>query len=196
MKYIANILTDKKFTDSELYNVVNSKDKLIGDIPTLIIGWGYTKKMYPEANILDWKINDNIFWTYGKREKRNKYEENIDKFKKLSINKFIKSVKYQYYNLLTISEEEKRYIISLLCRDYKTHIYINCDMVYIFDDENNIVIGFSLRDIDYINNSRKKMFNIILRNKNNNVIDIKDTLSYDMKISLNECKYVIPYLYS
>jgi hypothetical protein len=196
MKYIANILTDKKFTDSELYNVVNSKDKLIGDIPTLIIGWGYTKKMYPEANILDWKINDNIFWTYGKREKRNKYEENIDKFKKLSINKFIKSVKYQYYNLLTISEEEKRYIISLLCRDCKTHIYINCDMVYIFDDENNIVIGFSLRDIDYINNSRKKMFNIILRNKNNNVIDIKDTLSYDMKISLNECKYVIPYLYS
>lgn len=196
MKYIANILTDKNFTDSELYNVVSSKDKLIGDIPTLIIGWGYTKKMYPEANILDWKINDNIFWTYGKREKRNKYEENIDKFKKLSINKFIKSVKYQYYNLLTISEEEKKYIISLLCRDSKTHIYINCDMVYIFDDENNIVIGFSLRDIDYINNGRKKMFNIILRNKNNNIIDIKDTLSYDMKISLNECKYVIPYLYS
>jgi hypothetical protein len=196
MKYIANILTDKNFTDSELYNVVSSKDKLIGDIPTLIIGWGYTKKMYPEANILDWKINDNIFWTYGKREKRNKYEENIDKFKKLSINKFIKSVKYQYYNLLTISEEEKKYIISLLCRDCKTYIYINCDMVYIFDDENNIVIGFSLRDIDYINNSRKKMFNIILRNKNNNIIDIKDTLSYDMKISLNECKYVIPYLYS
>ena len=196
MKYIANILTDKKFTDSELYNVVSSKDKLIGDIPTLIIGWGYTKKMYPEANILDWKINDNIFWTYGKREKRNKYEENVEKFKKASINKFIKSVKYQYYNLLTISEEEKKYIISLLCRDCKTHIYINCDMVYIFDDENNIVIGFSLRDIDYINSSRKKMFNIILRNKNNNIIDIKDTLSYDMKISLNECKYVIPYLYS
>lgn len=196
MKYIANILTDKKFTDSELYNVVNSKDKLIGDIPTLIIGWGYTKKMYPEANILNWKINDNVFWTYGKREKRNKYEENIDKFKKLSINKFIKSVKYQYYNLLTISEEEKKYIISLLYRDCETHIYINCDMVYIFDDENNIVIGFSLRDIDYINSSRKKMFNIILRNKNNNIIDIKDTLSYDMKISLNECKYVIPYLYS
>lgn len=196
MKYIANILTDKKFTDSELYNVVSSKDKLIGDIPTLIIGWGYTKKMYPEANILNWKINDNIFWTYGKREKRNKYEENVEKFKKASINKFIKSVKYQYYNLLTISEEEKKYIISLLCRDCKTHIYINCDMVYIFDDENNIVIGFSLRDIDYINSSRKKMFNIILRNKNNNIIDIKDTLSYDMKISLNDCKYVIPYLYS
>lgn len=152
--------------------------------------------MYPEANILDWKINDNIFWTYGKREKRNKYEENVEKFKKASINKFIKSVKYQYYNLLTISEEEKKYIISLLCRDCKTYIYINCDMVYIFDDENNIVIGFSLRDIDYINSSRKKMFNIILRNKNNNIIDIKDTLSYDMKISLNECKYVIPYLYS
>ena len=196
MKYIANILTDKKFTDSELYNVVSSKDKLIGDIPTLIIGWGYTKKMYPESNILNWKINDNIFWTYGKREKRNKYEENVEKFKKASINKFIKSVKYQYYNLLTISEEEKKYIISLLCRDCKTHIYINCDMVYIFDDENNIVIGFSLRDIDYINSSRKKMFNIILRNKNNNIIDIKDTLSYDMKISLNDCKYVIPYLYS
>ena len=58
MKYIANILTNRKFNDTELYNIVSKKEDLISDIPTLVIGWEFTKKMYPNANILDWKIND------------------------------------------------------------------------------------------------------------------------------------------
>ena len=52
MKFIANILTDKPFVNTELYNVVNDKDKLIDGIPTLVIGWEYTKKMYENANTI------------------------------------------------------------------------------------------------------------------------------------------------
>ena len=73
MKFIANILTDKPFTNAELYNVVSDKNNLIDGIPTLVIGWEYTKKMFNNANILDWEIDRNTYWTYGKREKRNKY---------------------------------------------------------------------------------------------------------------------------
>ena len=95
MRFIANILTDKKFINSELYNVVDNKDKLIDGIPTLVIGWGFTKKMYPNASILNWSIDNNIYWTYGKREKRSRYEENIEKFRQFAISNFIKSVKYK-----------------------------------------------------------------------------------------------------
>ena len=116
--------------------------------------------MYPNANILNWSIEKNIYWTYGKREKRNKYEENIDKFKRLAITNFIKTVIYKYYNLLTISNSDKNYLLNLLNRDNGSFIYLNNDMVYILDNE-NVVIGFSLRDMDYIGKERKKILSLI-----------------------------------
>lgn len=196
MKYIANILTDKPFISSELYNIVSDKNMLIDDIPTLIIGWEYTKKIYPNASILNWEINDNTFWTYGKREKRSKYEENIENFKKLSLEKFVKSVKYIFYNLLTISEDDKTYLSSLLRNSNGTVIYIKCDMVYILDKIKGCVIGFSLRDIDFLNGNRSIVLSCIFKNKNNIIIDNINNLSLDVKTLLNKCLYVIPFLYS
>lgn len=196
MKFIANILTDKQFNNNELYNVVDDKDKLIDGIPTLVIGWGYTKKMYPDASILKWSIDRNVYWTYGKREKRSRYEENIAKFRELAITRFIKSVRYKFYNLLTISDIEKEYIISLFIKDNGSIVYINYDMVYVLDSDENIVIGFSLRDLDYIGKDRKKIFSMIFKNKNNVIVDIKNLLSWETKTSLGTCSYVIPYLYA
>ena len=59
MRFIANILTDRKFNDCEFYNVVSKKEDLIENIPTLVIGWGFTKKLYPEANIINSKLEDS-----------------------------------------------------------------------------------------------------------------------------------------
>ena len=70
------------------------------------------------------------------------------------------------------------------------------DMVYIFDSENNVVVGFSLRDIDYMGKERKGIFSKIYRNPNNSIIDMKDTLTWDTKNALRNCNYVIPYLYA
>lgn len=195
MRFIANILTNKKFVNSELYNIVNEKDKLIDGIPTLVIGWGFTKKMYPNANILNWSIDNNIYWTYGKREKRSRYEENIEKFRQFAISNFIKSVKYKFYNLLIINNDEKEYIISLLLKNDGSIVYINYNMVYILDNNKDLVIGFSLRDIDYIGKDRKKILSLIFSNKKNIIVDIKETLSWETKNLLNNCGYVIPYLY-
>jgi hypothetical protein len=194
MKYIANILTDKQFSDNELYNVVSERDKLISGIPTLVIGWGYTKKMYPEANILNWKIDEDTFWTYGKRERRSKYDDNLIEFKKMSFMRFIKSIKYRFYSVLTSSEEEKEYIISLFTTPNGSLIYIKNDMIYILDG--SIVVGVSLRDIEYIGGDKKEYFSKIYSNKKNVIIDIKDDLTYDTKIFLSGHNYVIPYLYA
>jgi hypothetical protein len=152
--------------------------------------------MYPDASILNWSIDRNVYWTYGKREKRSRYEENIAKFRELAITRFIKSVRYKFYNLLTISDIEKEYIISLFIKDNGSIVYINYDMVYVLDSDENIVIGFSLRDLDYIGKDRKKIFSMIFKNKNNVIVDIKNLLSWETKTSLGTCSYVIPYLYA
>jgi hypothetical protein len=192
MKFIANILTDKPFVNTELYNVVNDKDKLIDGIPTLVIGWEYTKKMYENANILNWEIDRNTYWTYGKREKRNRYEENLEKFRELALYRFIKSVKYSYFNILIASNEEKQYVWSLIDTD-GTYVYLNNDMVYAFDEQENKVIGFSLRDIDYLKKDRKKVLSKIY--SNTNLIEVKDNLSWETKNALRNCSYVIPFLW-
>lgn len=192
MKFIANILTDKPFVNTELYNVVNDKDNLIDGIPTLVIGWEYTKKMYENANILEWEIDRNTYWTYGKREKRNRYEENLEKFRELALYRFIKSVKYSYFNILISSNEEKEYVWSLIDTN-GTYVYLNNDMVYAFDEQENKVIGFSLRDIDYLKKDRKKVLSKIY--SNTNLIEVKDNLSWETKNALRNYSYVIPFLW-
>lgn len=197
MKFIANILTDKPFTNAELYNVVSDKNNLIDGIPTLVIGWEYTKKMFNNASILDWEIDRNTYWTYGKREKRNKYEENLERFRQMSITRFIKSVNYRYSNILIADDDEKKYIFSLLDNDKDVlYVYLNNDMVYLFDNIDSSVIGFSLRDIDYLGKDRKRVLSKIYYNKNVQLIDIKDCLTWETKNALRNCSYVIPYLWA
>lgn len=192
MKYIANILTDKKFVDNNLYNVVDDKNKLINNIPTLVIGWEYTKKMFPNANILNWEIDRNTFWTYGNREKRNRYEENLKKFREISLIRLIKSIKYEFKSVLCMDKEEKINFLNCFKQE-NANVYINNDMIYLLNDVNK-VIGVSLRDIDYINGDRKKFLSDIY--KTCKVISLNnDNIAYDIKIIINKYSYVVPYLF-
>jgi hypothetical protein len=196
MRYIANILTDKKLNFNKLYNVVSDKNDLIEDIPTLVIGWEYTKNIFPNANILNWEIGDNFYWTYGNREKRNKYDENLEKFKTLAIKRFVKSVKYVYYNILTADNLLKAYILNII-ENIGSNLYIADNMLYIWDDNENVVIGISLRDIEYSGKDTKQIFSKIYKNPQNHIITInEDELTWDIRNSLRNYNYVIPYLFN
>ena len=123
MKYIANILTDKLFSDSELYNVVSSKDSLIEGIPTLVVGWEFAKLNYPKVSVIDWKIEDGVYWTFGNRERRSAFEDRTKKFKEMAINQFIKSVEYRNVNILTSTNEEKTEFMKTLSCSEGVKIY-------------------------------------------------------------------------
>ena len=101
MKYIANIITKNKLEVSSFFNVSKSLEDIDVSIPTLIIGWKDVKDFFPEQNILENKICDNIFWTFSKREKRHKYEEDLEKFS-LHVNEYInKVINYHFFNLVS-----------------------------------------------------------------------------------------------
>lgn len=194
MRYIGNIITNKSFKDKELYNIVKSQKDIIMGLPTLIIGWEEAKKLYPEANILDWKINDNTFWTFSNRERRSRYEENLKKFKDYAIRKMVKSLDYRFFNVITSTVEEKREFFDMIKSGREFSTYICNDMLYICDNENRIVHGILLTDIDYIGNDRNKIIKSLNRE---NIENLKgeDFITYEMKKQLANYSYAIPYIY-
>ena len=80
MRYIANIITKSKINLGSFFNITNDLNNVDKSIPTLIIGWDEVKKIFPEQNILEKKIDDMLYWTFSKREKRYQYEIDLENF--------------------------------------------------------------------------------------------------------------------
>lgn len=195
MKFIANILTDKKFTGNELYNVVNSKELLIPDIPTLVVGWEFTKSLYPDVDITDWVIDDNTYWTFGNREKRSVYEDRIEKFKNIAINSVISSVKYKFINILADKQSAKEFISKVDAESGITSYYYN-GIVYVYIPSEGVVYGISLRDIDYVGNNPKTFLSQLNGKENVKSVTTDGVISPETKFSFNGNNYVMPYILS
>lgn len=197
MKYIANILTDEPFNEGELYNVVRDKEKLIPGIPTLIIGWERTKAEYPDASIIEWKVADNVYWTYGKYERRDKYEVNVKKFQDLSFKKFVESLEYVFYDVLLTPPERFESFLASLGSDNQKTIYVTGDMMYLYYNGTNKVVGLSLRDCDYLNEfTKKRIFSSVYNSNTVNLLKNNDEISKEIRYKAKGRAYILPYLYS
>ena len=197
MKYIANILTDEPFNEGELYNVVRGKEELVPDIPTLIIGWERTKTEYPDASIIEWKVADNVYWTYGKYERRDKYEVNVKKFQDLSFKKFVESLEYAFYDVLLTPPERFESFLASLGSDNQKTIYVTGDMMYLYYNGTNKVVGLSLRDCDYLNEfTKKRIFSSVYNSNTVNLLKNNDEISKEIRYKAKGRAYILPYLYS
>jgi len=194
MRSIANILTDGHFENDGLYNVVREPDCLIPGIPTLVIGWEKTKRLYPSASIIEWRIDENTYWTWGNRERREVQERDLIRFRKIAINRFVMSMKYVFLNVFTVSHKTIEKFLDSLKDDRKKYIYGCNDIIYIYYEGNNNIIGFSLYDIDYADMDRKEFFRSMYSGKNN--VFIKDEIPYKIKNEFKNRLYILPYLYS
>ncbi len=197
MKYIANILTDEPFSESELYNVVRDASDLVKNIPTLIIGWDKTKELYPDASIIEFKIADNVYWTYGKYEKRDKYEVNVKKFQDLAFKKFIDSLTYLFYDVISEGSERFDRFIGMLQSNTQKTVYTTGDMLYIYLDYTTKVLGISLRDCDYIDETyKKRIFSALYNNTSVKILKNNAEISKEVRFKTRGITYILPYLYS
>lgn len=198
MKYIANILTDRPgdLSFNELYNVINDTQDIIPNIPTLIIGWDKTRKIYPNASIIEWEIKENMFWTYGKFEKREKFEENIERFNKLAFRYLVDKVTYVFYDVFLGGESKFKSFLNSLESNENKVAYISNDILYLSYGSSLKVIGVSLRDCDYINeNYRKRIFSVIYNCKTVHLLNKNEEVDKNIRYKIRGKEYLIPYLF-
>ena len=196
MKYLANILTTENFDDKTYYNVVSGEENLIDGIPTLIVGWERAKQLFPDASILNWKINDDTYWTYGKRVRRENNERDIKRFKELVINRAVKNIEYWFFNVLTADKEEKIRFNIILSDSRVKYALISNNMLYVYFPETSEVTGVSLSDIEYSGMDSSKLLRKIKNNPAVKIVNERDFVSFETRELIKNKKYMIPYLSS
>ena len=196
MKTLGYIISKRKIKEKvNFVEVVDNIEKI--DDPTkpfIIIGMNEAKKLVDDFNALEKQLDEDVFWTFSKTERRVDYERDLENFYDYILYKNINNIKYYYINILNIKYNKIKKLIIIINSKDKKYIYISKNMIYIY--YNNNILGLSIKIIKYINLKIDKIIKKI-RNNSNNIIYTNDYfLDERIKNMITNKKYVIPYFMS
>lgn len=197
MKKLGYIVSKRKINNLvDFVGVVDDVSKIEDPTkPFIIVGLEEAKKVSPNFSILNKRLDIDVFWTFGKTERRVEYERDLDKFYDYVLNKSIDNIKYYYINILTIKYSKIKNLLNIINSEEKKYIYTSNDMIYIYNNK-NYILGISIKILKYININIKKIYKILYNNKNNIIYNNDSFLNSKMKKVINNKKYVIPYFIS
>lgn len=163
------------------------------DLPVLIVGREFSKKLNVKTSILKKKIDSNTFWTYSSKEKKSEYTDDIEFFKNFCITKFLNGIKYYYIDPFSMNMSSMKRMVSKIKELKSGLIYDNKDMGYILF--NDTIFGLHWKTLEYVGISKEKIFKY-LKNNNFNVLPKDEifNICIDETKKLNNIK-VLPYLY-
>jgi hypothetical protein len=192
---IANIISDNKLDLLEEFNQIKLIEESIPGIPTLIIGWDKVKKKYPDYDILNRKISDNLYWTFKKIEKRDLHEEDLFFFIKNTYLNLIKDIDYIFIDPIQLSKKSLLKIIRKILNENKIISFKNEKMVYIYCDK--YIFGVDLKLINFIGYDAEKIERKIIKKSNVFLSNNNIFIEYKIRLEMidNQIRY-IPYLYS
>lgn len=192
---IANIISKNSINVSQDFNVVESMDKIIHGLPTLIIGVDLTELLYPDFDILDRCIEENMYWTFKKTEKRDNFNQDLDWFITKVYTDLIKKVNYVYIDMI---QYKKQTLIKIVRKIYSLKnivTFIHNDMVYLYGD--NIIFGLDLKLAKYMGMNVIKLKDKIKLISTDFLSDSEILIEYKNIVdTLNGKIRIIPYLYS
>ncbi len=171
----------KKFTDD--------------GVPTIVVGKKRAVELFGAENVhvLDRSINDHVSWTYAKNERRNEYEEDIDKFKKSITKKLKSNVSYYFVNIFTERYSFFKKMLKWIDSDKKKSVYLTDKHVYIYGGKN--VIGLSLGDFDYAGIDSDKIVDRIKKNPSNFVFTDEDFNGETERKVISDNNLIVPYIH-
>lgn len=194
MKF-ANIVSTTQINVPQDFNVVQSMDEIIHGLPTLIIGFDLTDKLFPNYDVGNIKVTDNVYWTTKKTESRDKHNIELEWFKHFAYHELIKDINYIFVDPIQYNKKSLLKILKKIYTIPNKISYQHNDMIYIYSDK--FIFGVDLKLIKYIGLDISK---IKLK-----IINISSVFLEDSDIFI-EYKYIIddmenqvrflPYLYS
>ena len=192
---IANIVSKNSVDVSQDFNVVDSIDNIILGIPTLIVGFDLTESLYPDFDILDICVKDNIYWTFKKIEKRDKYNEDLDWFITKVYSDLTKDINYIFVDPILLKPKT---LIKIVRKIYSIEFlttYVYNDMLYIYGDK--IVFGIDLKLFKFIGFNTKKLKDKIIHISTDFLDDDDILIEYKNIVETlgNSVRY-IPYLFN
>ena len=194
---IANIVCEREVKIDNKFNLINSINNSIPNLPTLIVGVDNAKKYVGNSNklsYLDRKLNTNTFWTFNRMEKRDLFEEDLFYFIEFSYNELLKDIKFDFIDLILSDSDKINKVFNKIKTSNNVITFSYGNMVYIHI--NHMIYGFDLRQVDYIGKSKtifigkiKDMSNVFLQ-------DEKILIEYKKELYMfnDEIKYV-PLIY-
>lgn len=156
---IANIVINTPLKVNHKFNVVDSFDKIIEGIPTLLVGLENVRKIDPKPDFLERKLSDNIFWTFTKKEKRVLFEEDLFYFMEAVYVGIIRKTKYKFIDLIQLKSDKVLETLDNIKKIEKITTLKHEDMLYVYGD--NTIFGFDLKQVRYIGSKEDKLINII-----------------------------------
>lgn len=192
---VANIVSTNKINVSDEFNVVTSMDKIIHGLPTLIVGIETVIKKYPDFNILNICLEPNVYWTFKRTEKRDKFEEDLNWFISKVYNDMMKDIVYIFVDPIQHRPRTLIKIIRKIASLKDPITYVHEDMIYVYGER--MIFGIDLKLLRYMHVNVDKIKNKI-RDKSLVFLDDKKILiEYKKNVEIlgNKVRY-IPYLYT
>lgn len=192
---IANIVTTTKVNVSNEFNVVKDISEIIPNLPTLVIGYQWVNKNYPDFDITNNQINENLYWCFKKTESRDKHDETIIWFMNKIYKDLVSKIPYVFIDPINYSGVKLIKIIRKIYSLDKITTFINNEMVYIYGG--GVIFGVDLKLLKYMGFNVEKLKNkiktksTVFLSENNILIEYKKHVE-----SLEKQTRYIPYLYS
>lgn len=193
MRYIGNIITKGRLEMGAFFNITSDFNSVDTNIPTLIIGWSEVKELFPNQNILENRITDNISWTFSKREKRHQFEKDIINFINNTIKRVNDTVKYSFFNFILASHDRRNRFISYV-QSGNCSLYYNSRFLYVYNIKDSYTIGISLTDLEYIGINTEAFIQSLMVNNNNLICNNLKCIDYNSYNLIKDNTKIIPYL--
>ena len=195
MSYIGNIVTTSSI-DWDYLKKCHDISEADPSVPTLIVGIERAKALIREFNILNHTYDNNIFWTYGKRERRDEYDEATKSFIKTCVNKICEPVTYEFLDFIDFDKDKLKKLCEYINNDTYKILYNDYNRtLFIYDTVSKKVYGISLQLLEYIGRDKHKFLKWV-SNSNGNILltDMKFIPKDIIRIIDNE-RYLVPVLY-
>ena len=193
MGYIGNIITKSAINLGKFFNVTKTLEDIDVSLPTLIVGWKEVKEYFPNQDILKKEVSDNIFWTFSKKEKRHRFESDLNSYIEYVKNDIENKIKYKFFNFILSSDEKRNKFIQFV-NNGGYSIYYNSNFLYLYDNLNRIIIGVSLKDIEYIGYNYKDFIENLNINKNNSIINDLKFIDEQSLFLIKDNIKIVPFL--